>query len=132
MIREESKFTREEIIDIFKKEFFHCERKFKIFDITMDNAKTETAIGVVTSGVYVFWKADQVIKVGRSLVNTRKRALEHIRDNTGKTMEKLKEDKDAHLLLFNVPDKNDIHWVAALEVFFEERLAPQIPSKRRG
>jgi len=129
---ENIRLSRAEIKDKFEKEFSWHKDKFVIFDLPLDKTSTEQTYGVAAPGVYVFWKADQAIKVGRHLENSRKRALEHIRDDTGQQMKKLRDDKDAHLLLFNVKDKADIHWVAALEIFLEDKLKPLIKSKRTG
>lgn len=120
------------VINMFEKEFAHLKDRFQIYDLTLDRAKYASTEGVVAPGVYVFWKAGKVIKVGRNLANSRKRALQHIRDNTGGLMEALESDPDAHLLLFNIKNFDDRHWVSALEVFFELRLKPKIRAHRLG
>lgn len=89
-------------------------------------------------GVYVFFSQQHgCIKVGRHLQNASKRALEHLTDNTTSKdgslqMKNLSGNEDIKLLIFNVEDKRDLHWVVALEFFLEARLDPQIPSGRNG
>ncbi len=99
-------------------------------------------------GVYVWYhkSMQRVIKVGRHLENARKRALEHIRDNTnniGKAYVKEGEeysmqdirDTDSDkvvLILFNVRDTSDYHWVAAVEIYLENVLNPLIRAGRQG
>ncbi|HDD44297.1 MAG TPA: hypothetical protein ENG63_05495 [Candidatus Desulfofervidus auxilii] len=65
-------------------------------------------------------------------MNSRKRALEHIRDNTAGIMKEICENNDTILILFNVKDSKDIHWVVALEIFFERSINPLIKSDRLG
>jgi hypothetical protein len=83
-------------------------------------------------GIYVHWCAGEIFRVGRSFSNARKRALEHIRDNTGQRMAALRNNPQAWLILFTVNPGDELHWVTALEVFLEHRFKPSIPSKRRG
>jgi len=47
-------------------------------------------------------------------------------------MTALKGDEGTRLLLFNVKESEDKHWIAALEVFFEEQLSPEVKSGRLG
>jgi hypothetical protein len=67
-----------------------------------------------------------------SVEASRKRALEHIQDDTGRVMGVLKDDPAARLILFTVDREADCHWIAALELYFERQLKPVIPPKRRG
>lgn len=121
-----------DIINLFEEEFASLKERFEVNDLSLDKAE-DTTIGVLDNpGVYVFWKDDKVIKVGRHLRTARKRALQHVKDNTGGKMKKLEGDPDAHLLLFNVKNFDDRHWVAALEIFLELRLKPEIRSNRLG
>ena len=122
-----------EIKDIFEAEFQSVRSKFAIYDLPLSEAEHSQKPHIWKPGVYVFWHPDcAVVKVGRHLTNSRKRAFEHLRNNTGGKMAVLKDDKEARLLLFNVKESRDKHWVAALEVFFEERLSPEISSGRLG
>ena len=125
-------FTISDVHSTFTAEFSHLADKFVIKELTFNESETTKNPDVVRGGVYVWWKKNQVIKVGRSLENTRKRALEHIRDNTGKQMADLKNDPGVRLILFNLKEENDIHWAFALEDFFERKLEPAVEAKRRG
>ena len=120
----------EEIKQIFQDEFAPVFSKFEIiaFPITQANNFHESTD---RPGVYVYWKEDKVIKVGRHLVNARKRALEHIRDNTGGEMASLRNDLNCWLILFTV-DQNEYHWAATPEMFLEMKLNPKIKSGRLG
>lgn len=88
-------------------------------------------------GVYVIWHDDCVIKVGRHLVNSIKRALQHLvqptpyKDENRQIMNSLNRDI-VRIILFNVNEEKDKHWVAALEIYFEQILNPKIKSKRLG
>ena len=125
--------NKQEIHALFSKEFSALKNLFITFDYSIPDAKSSDEPFVANPGVYVFWHPKRgVIKVGRHLINSRKRALEHIRDDTGGLMKKLSADNSLRLLLFNVKDEQSKHWVAALEIFFEKRLKPEIRSKRLG
>ncbi len=115
----------------FFAEFKALKDKFEIYDLSIAEARESNAEHIWKPGVYVFWHPTRcVIKVGRHLTNARKRALEHLRDHTGGTMSRL--DSNARLLFFNVKNVNDKHWAAALEIYFEEHLTPEIKSDRLG
>ena len=121
---------KEEIKKIFFDEFGPVFSKFKIVEISITQAQSFHEEGD-RPGVYVYWKDNQVIKVGRHLVNAKTRALEHIRDNTGGEMALLKNDPNCHLILFTV-EKNNFHWAATPEIFLELKLNPRIKSGRLG
>lgn len=124
--------TIDEISQKFDDEFSFVKNRFVIHDLSIADATNSKEPAALRPGVYVFWSGDRVIKVGRHFINAKKRALEHIRDDTGGTMQQLKDDPAAHLLLFLLQDPKDIHWVAALEVFFELNLNPEVRSRRLG
>jgi hypothetical protein len=120
---------------VFQTEFGIIADKFKLIDLQVADLLKSKDEFVWNPGVYVFYKGIDVIKVGRHLVNSRKRAWEHIVDNTQNgdlMMKDLQHDPNARVLLINVKDSNDFHWVAAVEIFLEARLAPLIRSKRLG
>jgi hypothetical protein len=124
----------DKIKQLFSEQFSFVKEKFVIFDqYSIDDARKSKEEYVWHPGVYVFWEpVEGVIKVGRHLTNSRKRALEHITENTGGKMAKLATNTKARLLLFNVKEDKDKHWVAALEIFFEIQLEPEIKSQRLG
>ena len=122
----------EEIKIIFKSEFRGISDKFQIHDLRLIDAPLDRTPGAASPGVYVFINGEKVIKIGRHLQNSRKRALEHIVADTGGKMASLKNDESVRLALFNVNDIKDLHWVLALEVYFEQNLQPEIRSARLG
>jgi len=122
-----------EIKNLFTKEFGALQNLFKIFDMPLAEVESIKDPLITMPGIYVFWHpARSVIKVGRHFTNSKKRALEHLRDNTGGVMAELRNDDRTRLLLFNVKDSKDKHWVAALEIYLEEHLSPEVKSGRLG
>ncbi|MCX6153092.1 MAG: hypothetical protein NT007_02905 [Candidatus Kapabacteria bacterium] len=122
--------TKEEIINLFNQEFDHVKDKFNIFDFALNDPQVHAKENpLAMPGVYVFWKDNKVLRIGRHLINSRKRAFEHFPDNTGDKMIEIENDPQAHLLLFNLKKEEDKHWAAALEIFFELNLNPTIPSE---
>ena len=122
-----------EVKYLFEKEFGVHRNKFEIYDLPLAEAENSREQHIWKPGVYVFWHPTRgVIKVGRHFTNSRKRAFEHLRDNTGGVMTALRDDQGTRLLLFNVKEAEDKHWVAALEVYFEEQLSPEVKSGRLG
>jgi len=119
------------IRDIFETEFAAHKQKFEIIDLKGNEIRESKDLRIARSGVYVFYKDGKVVKVGKSLSNARKRALQHFKDNTGKIMKALDGDPTLHLLLFTVNKRENEHWVIALEDFFEWKLKPVIRSYRR-
>lgn len=122
----------EEIKIIFNSEFREISEKFQIHDIRLVDAPNDKTPGAASPGVYVFINEERVIKVGRHLKNSRKRALEHIVADTGGKMALLKNDALVRLALFNINDMKNLHWVFALEIYFEQNLKPEIRSARLG
>ena len=125
-----------ESIKIFYDEFGSIGNKFEIIPLTIQEAYDLKDSNIAMPGVYIFWHKERIIKVGRHLENSRKRALEHIRDNTHNDsfqMESLKNcTVDCGLILINCRDKEDYHWVAAIEIYMEKVLEPVIKSQRTG
>ena len=127
--------NKEKIIQIFEKEFLLISDKFTIIEGSINTISKSSEQYIYHPGVYVFYQNAGVIKVGRHLTNSRKRALEHIRENTKNDvleMKSLDKSPDSRILLFNVKDTIDNHWVAALEIYLEKELNPIIKSKRQG
>lgn len=126
---------KEKIIQTFEKEFSLISDKFAIIEGSIDTISQSSEQYIYHPGVYVFYQNNGVIKVGRHLINSRKRALEHIRENTKNDileMKTLNNIPDSRILLFNVKDTSDNHWVAALEIYLENELNPISKSKRQG
>jgi len=133
----------DEVIEVFKTEFKPILNKFKIIRVlrgkpfnieNIREAKDEDNL-IWHPGVYVFYGDGKVWKIGRHLTNSRKRATEHISFNTQTqeyNIKNLENISGAELILFNIIDLKDSHWVAAVEIYLEKELQPLIPSKRTG
>ncbi len=128
--------TKDEVISLFRIEFSHLTELFYIFELGVEEAKNSTNNFEARPGVYVYWHPEHgVVKTGKSQTNSRKRALEHIRDNTlfdNIQMASLEKDSTTVILLFNLKNDSDLHWVLALEAFMEWNVSPKIKSKRMG
>lgn len=131
----------DEIIEIFNTEFKPIKDKFEIIKVL--NGKPFSRKNVLNAnqnfiyypGVYVFYGDNKVWKVGRHLTNSRMRAIQHIDANTRNenySIKELEKVSDAEIILFNVKQIEDKHWIAAVEIFLERKLNPKIPSKRTG
>jgi len=120
----------------FEREFSSLLDKFKVFELELEAAANNSDNDVNSPGVYMFWHPDYgVIKVGKSQSNSKKRALEHIRDDTSNeriSMATLKEDPNVRLILFNIIDESNLHWILSLEAFMEWNLSPVIHAARMG
>lgn len=121
----------------FHQEFGCLKDKFNIILLSIKEARESDDPEVTMPGVYIYWKDDNILKVGRHLVNSRKRALEHIRDNTGeevgipmKSIDTCKEN--CGIVLINCENEEEYHWVAAIEIYMERVLKPMIRSQRTG
>lgn len=120
------------IRELFENEFGTITEKFFIQDVAVCNASASAAEFVAHPGVYVFWRPGRVIKVGRHLTNARKRAMEHISCNTGGSMGELIRNPDARLTLISLKNPQDRHWAAAVEIFLEVKLSPEVRAARLG
>jgi hypothetical protein len=68
-----------------------------------------------------------------SMRNSRERVMQHLVASTGHNeynIWHIAEYDDCAILLFNVKDVADRHWLLALEVFLERKFNPLIPSLR--
>jgi len=102
----------------------------KLHRITLTKQINDNEISM--PGVYVFWNNGEVLRVGRSLTNTRKRAMDYYDKSVQFRNELLKDNKNLRLMLLNVKTKKLLHWAAALEIYFEDNLNPKIKAKHRG
>ncbi len=121
-----------DIFKIMRDEFGVISRLFILIELSIKEAMTTEDITVAQPGVYILLRNGKVVKVGRHIQNSRKRVLEHIRDNTGGKMASLKDEPRARIVLLNLKDITKVHWLFALEVFLEQNLEPEISSKRLG
>ena len=130
------KLSLPEVKEKFSKEFSTLESKFTITELSISDALNNGTEEINKPGIYVYWHpAHGVIKVGKSQSNSKKRALEHIRDNTHNSeinMNELPTDKEAILLLFNIKNSSDLHWLLSLEAFMEWNTSPSIKAGRIG
>lgn len=128
--------TISDINALFDTEFTAVKDRFCVIEISIAEAMSNGSLEVNSPGVYVFWNpALGVIKVGKSQSNSKKRALQHIRDNTrkeGVEMASLENDGITKMLLFNILNKKDLHWLLSLEAYFEWNSNPKINSARMG
>ena len=119
------------IFDIFKTEFSALIERFDYLDLAGVAIRESQDPCIARAGVYIFYKEGEVLKVGKSLSNARKQALEHFRDKPGKIMKDLDGDSELHLLLFTVDKRENVHWVIVLEDFFEWKLELKIRSEKK-
>jgi hypothetical protein len=126
------------VIEFFNNEFGSLHEKFEIIVKSISEVRNANDDFIWKPGCYVWWDSKQgPIKVGRSLSNSRKRALEHLSADY-KNIEKntflanMKSNPNSKLILFNIKDEKDLHWVAAVEIFLERNINPKIPCNRIG
>lgn len=127
--------TRNRIESVFRQEFAFIESRFRFIELPVTLLMVSQEEFIYNSGVYVFYRGSDVIKVGRHLRNSRKRAWQHMQDNTRNEQIQMKDlavDPEAKVLLVNVIDQKDFHWVAAVEIYLESFLDPMIRSRRLG
>ena len=145
--------TVRDIINLFMDEFGPVLDKFVIVNRTFAGITADIKDQELWKpGCYVWWTPRHgVVKVGRSLENARKRALDHVDAQLQcadfNMADLAKPEIGARLLLFNIwpsdarcgseTENNDKalaarHWAAAVEIFLEDRLKPLIRSKREG
>lgn len=114
-----SKYNK--IISTFLEEFGFLKEKFDCLNFPVTEIPKER--NPYRAGVYVFYTDIRIWKVGKSNDNAIKRALEHFTADTGngigKGMKKHKDDSTMKLVLFLIKDPKDLHWVFALECYFE-------------
>lgn len=139
----------QEIINLFEGEFKDIRSKFEIIKL-LDN-KRELDIKIIEflklpsdeknyiwhPGVYIFYGNGKPYRVGRHLGNSRFRVMQHLKVNTKNghaSVWDIKDAPDKEIVLFNVINREDYHWVAAVEIFMEKALKQelQIPAKRQG
>lgn len=127
----------ETLINSFEAEFGAIADKFEVLTPLHADRLSNNEM-LCKPGVYVFYRNETIWKVGKHNINARKRALRHFRDDTGsnigKGMKKFENDPDMNLVLFLLKNEKDLHWIYALECFFENRFRDEslleIHSKR--
>ena len=130
--------TKADLIVVFEREFNTLKHLFKVESFNPKEHGIKPAHDDwARPGVYIYLKGNQAIKVGKSQTNSFKRSLEHIRDNTSSKdgviqMRDLGTMEDVLIVLINVKNQQDDHWVPSLEYYMEKELNPLIKSGRRG
>ena len=141
--------TVNEIIKEFEDQFSPIREKFEILKLLEGERKLDyyeiehlalpsAEYNIIWHpGVYIFFGNGKPYRVGRHLSNSRLRVLQHLNIGTGNENAKvwdIENAPDREIILFNVKDKKDYHWVAAVEIYMEKILKQelQIPAKRQG
>lgn len=138
---------KEQIIEAFELEFGFVKDKFELIDLlgnnspmdydTIENLKlpSEDYNIVWHPGVYTFIGNNELYRVGVSMRNCRARVMEHLGDATSKDgycVWDIDNYPDKSILLFNVKDKLDRHWLLSLEAYLEIKFHPNIKAGRIG
>ncbi|HRG37295.1 MAG TPA: hypothetical protein PK289_02085 [Bacteroidia bacterium] len=108
--------------------------KFTITTIPVKEARHTNNPLVIRPGIYIFWTENTIWKVGKHLINVRKRSLQHIGDNTKSgiyEMNSLEENPQAFITYLTINSNEDEYWIPSLEMLCEMKLSPLIRSKRR-
>jgi hypothetical protein len=138
---------RQELIDAFEQEFFFIRDKFELIDLLANNSpmdcetieylKLPSAENNIVwhPGVYAFLGNNSLFRVGVSMHNSRARVMQHLDACTtkdGYCVWDIEKFEDKSILLFNVKNKVDRHWLLSLEAFFESKFKPLIKAGRIG
>lgn len=143
----------ETYVEFFRQEFSHLLVKFEdpvqlnakeafSFYMTWIEAKRNEKPRIpekypTKPGVYAYWHKEEngfmCWRVGKSRKKVFFRAMQHIRDQTQSKDGSIKISPEAQNLFvafFCTKEEKDVHWVLALEDYFEEILKPSIESRR--
>ena len=131
-------YDKSTILKLVANEFAVKAKHFAVREFAMNELHGVEFDKTKDAGVYVFWHQKHgFVKVGKSQSNASKRAMEHIRDNTttkdgAVQMRDLKGDAGCKLIILNIDEHTNMHWLLALENFLERELKPCIRSVRNG
>lgn len=140
-------FLRQQIIDAFASEFGFVKDKFLLIDLLANNSPMDYETIqylklpsddyniVWHPGVYAFIGNNELYRVGVSMRNSRARVMEHLAAETsmdGHCVWDIDQYSDKSILLFNVKNPVDRHWLLALEAFLETKFQPKIKAGRIG
>lgn len=138
---------KQKIIDAFYKEFSFVKDKFKLIELLANNTpidyetieslkfQSEGYHIIEHPGVYTFCGNNELFRVGVSMRNSHERVMKHLYEGTRKDgfcVWDIDDYDDKSILLINVKDKSDIHWLLALEAFLELNFQPKIRAGRIG
>lgn len=143
----ENSTLKQQIIDAFESEFGFVKEKFELIDLLANNSPmdyetieylklpSDNYNIVWHPGVYAFIGNNELYRVGVSMRNSRARVMEHLDAETSKDgycVRDIDNYPDKSILLFNVKDKSDRHWLLALEAYLETKYQPKIKAGRIG
>ncbi len=138
---------KQQIIEAFETEFGFIKDKFELIDLLSNNSPmeyetieylklpSENYNIVWHPGVYTFIGNDLLYRVGVSIHNSRARVMQHLdawTEKDGYCVWDINNHADKSILLFNVKEKSDKHWLLALEAFLETKFQPKIKAGRVG
>ncbi|HEX7413604.1 MAG TPA: hypothetical protein VF411_06115 [Bacteroidia bacterium] len=138
---------KQQIIKAFESEFGFVKEKFELIDLLSNNSPmdektieylklpSENNNIVWHPGVYTFIGNDLLYRVGVSMGNSRARVMQHLdawTEKDGYCVWDINKHADKSILLFNVKNKSDKHWLLALEAFIEIKFQPKIKAGRIG
>lgn len=138
---------KEQIIEAFESEFSFVKDKFELIDLLANNSPMDYETIeylklpsddyniVWHPGVYTFIGNNELYRVGVSMRNSRARVMEHLDAETSKDgycVWDIDKHSDKSILLFNVKNKEERHWLLALEAFLETKFQPKIKAGRIG
>lgn len=138
---------KQNIIEAFESEFGFIKEKFELIDLLSNNSPMDYETIeylklpskdnniVWHPGVYLFIGNDMLYRVGVSMHNSRARVMQHLDAGTAKDgycIWDIDKYKDKSILLFNIKDKSDRHWLLSLEAFLEGKFDPKIKAGRIG
>jgi hypothetical protein len=138
---------KRKIISAFQKEFHFVQEKFELMDLLANNSPMDYDVIdniqlpseqyniVWHPGVYVFIGNNTIYRVGVSMRNSRWRVMQHLEACTSKNgycIWDIEKCEDKSILLFNVKNISDRHWLLALEAYLEDQFSPLINASRIG
>lgn len=146
-MNERSATIKQQIIAAFEQEFSFIIEKFEVIDLLLDNSPmdykvihslklpSETNNIVWHPGVYAFIGNNLLYRVGVSMINSRARVMQHLEASTRQGeygIWDIQRFPDKSILLFNVKNQADKHWLLSLEAFLEIKFQPKIRAGRIG
>jgi hypothetical protein len=141
------KSIKQQIVTKFEDEFYFIKDKFEIIDLlandspmdyeTIEFLKLPSPDNNIVwhPGVYAFIGNNELYRVGVSMKNSRARVMQHLDACTSKngySIWDINKYADKSILLINVKNKIDRHWLLAIEAFIETQFNPNIKAARIG
>lgn len=138
---------KNEVISAFREEFSFIQQKFEVLDLLENCVSLDYEVIcnlklpsneyniIWHPGVYVFIGNNRVYRIGVSMRNSRARVMQHLEAFTSKDgygVWDINKFTDKCLLLINVKEISDRHWLLAIEAYLEEKFNPLIKAARIG